>query len=55
MTTTLVHAGRMLTPTAEITDVGILIRDGVIEELGLREGMRLPDGAGRPARGQPPG
>src|SRR5271156_2212363 len=45
MTTTLVHAGRMLTPTAEITDAGILIRDGVIEELGLREGMRLPDGA----------
>ena len=45
MTTTLVHAGRMLTPTAEITDAGILIRDGVIEELGLREGMRLPVGA----------
>ena len=35
----------MLTPTAEMTDAGILIRDGVIEELGLREGMRLPDGA----------
>jgi N-acetylglucosamine-6-phosphate deacetylase len=35
----------MLTPTAEITDAGILVRDGVIEELGLREGMRLPDGA----------
>jgi N-acetylglucosamine-6-phosphate deacetylase len=34
-----------LTPTAEITDAGILIRDGVIEELALREGMRLPDGA----------
>src|SRR5580692_5476207 len=45
MTTTLLHAGRMLTPTAEITDAGILIRDGVIEELGLREGMRLPVGA----------
>src|SRR5260370_6887952 len=45
MTTTLLHAGRMLTPTAEITDAGILIRDGVIEELGLREGMRLPAGA----------
>jgi N-acetylglucosamine-6-phosphate deacetylase len=45
MTTTLLHTGRVLTPTAEITDAGILIRDGVIEELGLREGMRLPDGA----------
>jgi N-acetylglucosamine-6-phosphate deacetylase len=45
MTTTLLHAERMLTPTAEITDAGILIRDGVIEELGLREGMRLPAGA----------
>jgi N-acetylglucosamine-6-phosphate deacetylase len=42
MTTTLLHAGRALTPTSEITDAGILIRDGVIEELGPREGMRLP-------------
>src|ERR1700688_4981864 len=58
MTTTLVHAGRMLTPTTEITDAGILIRDGVIEELGLREGMRLPDGAGgisAPDRTEMPG
>src|SRR5580693_1836009 len=45
MPTTLLHAGRLLTPTAEITDAGILIREGVIEELGLREGMRLPAGA----------
>ncbi len=45
MTTTLLHAGRALTPTSEITNAGILIRDGVIEEIGLREGMRLPDGA----------
>src|SRR5271168_4791318 len=45
MATTLLHAGRVLSPTAEITDAGILIREGVIEELGLREGMRLPDGA----------
>jgi N-acetylglucosamine-6-phosphate deacetylase len=45
MTTTLLHVGRALTPTAEITGAGILIRDGVIEELGVREGMRLPDGA----------
>src|SRR5271163_704203 len=45
MAITLLHAGRVLTPTAQITDAGILIREGVIEELGLREGMRLPDGA----------
>src|SRR5260370_8376431 len=45
MTTTLLPSGRMLTPTAEITDAAILIRDGGIEELGLREGMRLPAGA----------
>ncbi len=45
MTTTLLHAAKVLTPTAEITDAGILIREGVIEELGLREGMRLPAGA----------
>lgn len=45
MATTLVHVARALTPTAEITDAGILIREGVIEELGPREGMRLPDGA----------
>jgi N-acetylglucosamine-6-phosphate deacetylase len=45
MTTTLLHAGKALTPTAEITDVGILIREGVIEEVGPRAGMRLPAGA----------
>ena len=45
MATTLLHAGRALTPTAEINDAGILIREGVIEELGPREGMRLPAGA----------
>ena len=44
MTTTLIHAGRVLTPTAEIIDAGILIRDGVIEDLGLRAGMRAPNG-----------
>ncbi|HET8823496.1 MAG TPA: amidohydrolase family protein, partial [Terriglobales bacterium] len=45
MPTILLHAGKALTPTAEITDAGILIREGVIEELGPREGMRLPAGA----------
>lgn len=45
MPTILLYAGKALTPTAEITDAGILIREGVIEELGPREGMRLPAGA----------
>src|SRR5690348_10883821 len=45
MPTTLLHAGKALTPTAEITDAGILIREGVIEEVGPRAGMRLPAGA----------
>jgi N-acetylglucosamine-6-phosphate deacetylase len=42
MTTTLLHVGRALTPTSEITNAGILVRDGVIEEIGLRESMRVP-------------
>ncbi|MGC2891573.1 MAG: N-acetylglucosamine-6-phosphate deacetylase [Candidatus Acidiferrum sp.] len=45
MPTTLLHAGRALTPTTEMPSAGILIRDGVIEEIGPREGMRLPAGA----------
>jgi N-acetylglucosamine-6-phosphate deacetylase len=45
MTTTLLHAGLALTPTAEILDAGILIRDGEIEEIGARGDMRLPAGA----------
>jgi N-acetylglucosamine-6-phosphate deacetylase len=45
MTTFLLHAGRVLTPTTEISDAGILVRDGVIEQISPREGMRLPDGA----------
>lgn len=42
MTTTLIHAGRALTPTGEIADAGILIRETVIEAIGPREGMTLP-------------
>jgi N-acetylglucosamine-6-phosphate deacetylase len=42
MTTTLIHAGRALTPTGEIADAGILIRETVIEAIGPREGMSLP-------------
>jgi N-acetylglucosamine-6-phosphate deacetylase len=45
MTTILIHAGRALTPATEIAEAGILIRDGVIEAIGPREGMTLPDGA----------
>src|SRR5256885_13951959 len=45
MTTTLLHAGRALTPTTEIVDAGILIRDGVIEAIGPRQGISLPAGA----------
>ena len=44
MTTTLIHASCALTPTTEITDVGILIRDGVIEAIGPRSGLSLPAG-----------
>jgi N-acetylglucosamine-6-phosphate deacetylase len=42
MTTTLLHTARALTPTTEIPDAGILIRDGVIEAIGPRQGMSTP-------------
>jgi N-acetylglucosamine-6-phosphate deacetylase len=45
MTTTLIHAGCALTPTAKINDAGILIREEVIEAIGPRAGMTLPAGA----------
>jgi N-acetylglucosamine-6-phosphate deacetylase len=45
MSTLLIHAGRALTPTTEINDAGILIREGTIEAIGLRSGMSLPAGA----------
>jgi N-acetylglucosamine-6-phosphate deacetylase len=45
MTTVLLHAARALTPGSEIPDVGILIRDGVIEAIGPRQDMSLPAGA----------
>jgi N-acetylglucosamine-6-phosphate deacetylase len=45
MTTTLLHAGRAITPKGEVPDAGILIRDGQIERLGPRSGMELPAGA----------
>jgi N-acetylglucosamine-6-phosphate deacetylase len=45
MMTTLIHAGRALTPTGEIMNAGILVREGVIEAIGPREGMNLPANA----------
>jgi N-acetylglucosamine-6-phosphate deacetylase len=45
MTTTLLHASKALTPTAQIADAGVLIRDGVIEAIGSRSEMTLPAGA----------
>jgi N-acetylglucosamine-6-phosphate deacetylase len=45
MSTTLLHAARALTPTTEIPDAGILVRDGVIEAIGPRQGLSLPSGA----------
>jgi N-acetylglucosamine-6-phosphate deacetylase len=45
MATLLFHCKRALTPTAEVADAGILIRDGVIETVGARESMSLPSGA----------
>ena len=45
MTVTLLHLARALTPTAEIADAGILLRDGTIEAIGPREALTLPHGA----------
>jgi N-acetylglucosamine-6-phosphate deacetylase len=42
MSTILIHAGRALTPTTEINDAGILIREDIIEAIGPRSGMSLP-------------
>src|SRR5713101_6646052 len=45
MPTILIHAGRALTPTTEINDAGILIREDSIEAIGPRSSMTLPAGA----------
>ena len=45
MLTMLIHAGRALTPTTEINDAGILVREDTIEAIGPRSGMTLPAGA----------
>jgi N-acetylglucosamine-6-phosphate deacetylase len=41
----LLRCKQAITPTAEIADAGILIRDGEIEAIGAREALTLPDGA----------
>jgi N-acetylglucosamine-6-phosphate deacetylase len=45
MSTLLIHANRALTPTTDINDAGILLREGTIEAIGPRSGMTLPAGA----------
>jgi N-acetylglucosamine-6-phosphate deacetylase len=45
MSTFLLRTARALTPTTEIPDAGILVRDGVIAAIGPRQGMSLPPGA----------
>ena len=45
MTTTLLHVGKAITPTFEIHDAAILIRDGEIERIGKRDELELPAGA----------
>jgi N-acetylglucosamine-6-phosphate deacetylase len=45
MTTTLLHVGKAITPKGEISDAGILIRDGEIEAIGSRADLTVPGGA----------
>jgi N-acetylglucosamine-6-phosphate deacetylase len=45
MTTILLHTAKAITPAAEISDAGILMRDGVIEAVGARADVSLPAGA----------
>jgi N-acetylglucosamine-6-phosphate deacetylase len=45
MTTILLHTAKAITPAGEISDAGILIRDGVIEAVGARADVTLPAGA----------
>src|SRR5215468_4227777 len=45
MTTTLLHVGKAITPTTEILNAAILIRDGEIERIGKRDELELPAGA----------
>jgi N-acetylglucosamine-6-phosphate deacetylase len=42
MSTTLLHVGRAFTPTNELRDAGILLRDGVIETVSPRSSLTVP-------------
>jgi N-acetylglucosamine-6-phosphate deacetylase len=42
MSTQLLHVAQAFTPSSQIPDAGILIRDGVIELVGPRQGMSVP-------------
>jgi N-acetylglucosamine-6-phosphate deacetylase len=42
MSTQLLHVAQAFTPSSQIPDAGILIRDGVIELIGPRQGMSAP-------------
>jgi N-acetylglucosamine-6-phosphate deacetylase len=44
MSTQLLHVAQAFTPSSQIPDAGILIRDGVIELIGPRQGMSVPPG-----------
>ena len=45
MDATLLHIRRAITPSGEIADAALLIRDGVIDAVGPREGLSLPSDA----------
>jgi len=45
MATTLLYAGKAITPKGELPKAGILIRDGEIEAVGPRSGMEVPGNA----------
>src|SRR6266852_4963441 len=54
MSTFLLHTARALTPTTEIPSAGIIVRDGVIEAMGPRQGMSVsasPDDTFRSVEG----
>ena len=45
MSTTLLHVARAFTPSTEISDAAVLIRDGVIDSVAPRSAVTLPAGA----------
>jgi len=42
MSTTLLHVGRAFTPSTELRDAGILVRDGVIAAIGRAAACHFP-------------